>query len=110
VPFDISPRFGQEGFQHGLGRLLVQPVLRRGGGRCKRLFEEGYANAFGAAHFPERGRGPRLALHHLSEQRQPHGNDLAVLSEASDGLIEEGVLLWGEFLLRQSSEGPPIGG
>ena len=43
------PGFGQQGLQHGPGRLLVQPVLRRGGGGAEGLFQERHADALGAA-------------------------------------------------------------
>ena len=95
VALDVRPGFGQQGLQHGLSRLLVQAMLRRGGRGSERLFEERDADAFGAADFLESGGRPWLALDHLGKQGQPHRDDLAFLSQASDGLIEEGVLLFG---------------
>src|SRR5262245_40932861 len=86
-------------------------MLWRGGGRCKRLFEEHHADPFGAAHFLERGWGPRLRLHHPGKQSEPHGNDLAILGKPSNGLIEETVLGFGTLaeIIWQSTIGPPKG-
>ena len=75
------PALGQQGLQNGLGRLLVQAVLGGRGRRAEGLVEEGHADALGAADVPQRGRGPRLPLDHLGEQRQPHRDHLAVLGE-----------------------------
>ena len=48
---------------------------------------------FGAAHFLERGRCPRLALHHLGEQGQADGDDLAFFGQPGDRLLEEVLLV-----------------
>ena len=47
------------------------------------------AHALGAADFLQRGRRPRLALHHFREQCQPDADDLAVLGQACNGLLEK---------------------
>ena len=64
--------FGQQGFQDGPGCFLVIAMFGWSGGRTERLFEEGDADALRAAHFFQRGGRPRLALHHLGKQGQPH--------------------------------------
>src|SRR6516225_7191099 len=86
----------------------MQPMLRRGVRGGERLFEERDADAFRASHFLERGRGPRLPLYHVGEQRQSHRDDLAFLGEPSDRLSEEGVLLFGALTetLRYAAVGP----
>ena len=68
-------------------------MRRRSGGGGEVLFQESDAHPLGAAHRPQRGRRPGLALDHLGEQGQPHGDDFAVLGQPGDGLIQELALL-----------------
>ena len=68
-------------------------MLRRRGRSGERLLKERHADALRAADLFQSGRRPRLALDHFGKQRQPHGDDLALLGQAGDRLIEEGVLL-----------------
>lgn len=75
-------------------------MLRWGCRSGERLFEKGDAHTFRAADFLERGQVPRLALHHVRKQGQPHRDDLAILGQARDGLIEKGVLLRGKRAFR----------
>ena len=105
------PRLGQQGFQHGLRRLLVQAVLGVGLRRAEGLLEEGHAHAFGAADLPQRRRGPGLPLDHLGEQGQPHRDDLAVLGQPGDRLIQERLLVPGQVgrPLGQRPVGPAEG-
>jgi hypothetical protein len=89
VALDVGPRFGQQRFQNGAGRFLVIAMFGRRRGRAKRLFEKDDADALGAAGRFQGSRRPRLALHHLGKQRQPHGNNLAFLSQAGNRLCEK---------------------
>src|SRR6516164_2553336 len=86
-------------------------MLRRGGRGGKRLVEKGDADAFHAADFFERDRRPEPALDHFGKESQPHGDDFAILSKPSDGLIEEGGLVFGTLdeVVWQATVGPPKG-
>ena len=98
--------FGQQGFQDGPGRFLMIAMFGRSGGRTERLFEERDADALRAAHFLERGRRPRLALHHLGEQGQPDGDDLAFLGQAGHGLFEKLLLVLAQCRWRSPASLP----
>ena len=63
-------------------RCLGLAVRRREG-----FFQEGDADALGAADFLQDGRRPRLAFHHFREQGQPHGDDLALLGQPLERLV-----------------------
>ena len=62
------PLSGKQSFQHRLGGFLVKAMLGRGGRGAEGLFQERDTHTLRAADFLERGRSPRLALHHLGKQ------------------------------------------
>ena len=70
------------------------------------LFQEGDADALGAADLAQGRRRPGLPLDHLGEQGQPHRDDLAVLGQPGDRLVEEGVLVLGDQLARPLGQTP----
>ncbi len=55
----------------------------------ERLFQKRHSNSLGPADIAQGRHGPRLALHHLGEQRESHGDNLAVPGKTGDGLIEK---------------------
>ena len=71
MALDVAAGFRQQHFQDGSGCFLVVAVFRRSRRRTEGLFKEGDADAFGATHGFQGGRGPCLALHHLCKQGQP---------------------------------------
>ena len=109
LSLDVGAALGEQGFQDGLGRLLVDAMVGRGSRGAEGLFEERQADAFRAAHLPERGRGPRLPFHHLGEERQAHGDDLVVLGQSRDRLIQERLVILAEIArgFGQRPVGPP---
>jgi hypothetical protein len=81
----VSAPVGKEGFQYRLSRSLMQAMLRWSSRGGESFFEKRDANAFHSSHFFQRFRRPRLALDHFSEQGKSYRDDLAILSQASDG-------------------------
>ncbi len=105
---DVGAALGQQGFQDSLRGLLVEAVLGGRGGGAEGLFKEGHADPLRPADGAERGRGPGLPLDHLGEQGEADGDDLAVVREALNRLVEEGVLVGGKVagLFGQDSVSP----
>jgi len=79
--------------------------------RTECLLQECHAHSLGPADVTQGRQGPKLALDHLSEQGEPHRDDLAVLGKLGDRLIQKGVLVLGEIArpLRQVSVSDPEG-
>jgi hypothetical protein len=109
VTLDVGPRFGEQCFQNGSRRFLVESVFRWGGNGTERLLQEGHADALGPAHLLQRGRRPRFALHHLGKQGESDADDFAFLGQAGHGLIQEFllVLALAAEVLGEFAEGPP---
>ena len=108
VALDVGAGVGQQRFEKGPGRFLVVAVFGRGRGRTERLLQEGHADALSAADFLQRGKRPRLALHHLGKQGQADTNDLAFLGQASNRLLKELLLVLADLVAGfwQGTESP----
>ena len=96
LPLDVGAGLGQESFENRLGCFLVK---RCSGGAVEAL-KVSSRNVSPTPWVPptslQRGRSPRLSLHHLGEERQSHGDDFAFLGKTCDGLIQERLLVPGE--------------
>src|ERR1017187_7029814 len=71
-------------------------MLRVGLRGTECLVEKGYPHALGTADLAQCRRCPGLPFDHLSEQGEPHRDDLAVLGKLGDRLIQKGVLVPGD--------------
>ena len=103
------PRPGSRAFRTAWAAFWCRRCSGGAVGGAEGLFEEGDADALGAADVLQGRRGPGLALDHLGEQRQPHRDDLAVLGQPGDRLIQErlaGPAVSSDGLLGQDAVGP----
>lgn len=106
VALDVRAALGQQRLQDGPRRLLVIAAFRRCRRGAEGFLQKRRPDALRSADGGQRGWRPGPRLHHLSEQRQPHRDDLAFLGQSGDGLFEEACLFGGRLAFRQRPEGP----